>query len=180
MARLTFRRLLLVGVAVGAAAAYAKRDQVRELLPGGSSSTPEPYSPHVPAPSNYDAPGPPANTATPVPAPEPVVAPEPGRSDPVEEQALQADDDAAVADAIADAAAAAQAAAGHSAGEAAPTGGVDAPAAGAPPSQLTPQPAGASGSPSAAPAADSTSDPSAAVTAGADAGGGSLPPPRGG
>ena len=90
MARLTFRRLLLVGVAVGAAAAYAKRDQVRQLLPGGASSTPEPYSPPVPAPSNYDAPGPPANTATPVPAPAPVVAPEPGRSEPVEEQPLPA------------------------------------------------------------------------------------------
>src|SRR6476659_1347244 len=69
MARLTFRRLLLVGVAVGAAAAYAKREQVRQLLPGGASSGPEPYSPPVPAPSNYDAPGPPANTSTPVPAP---------------------------------------------------------------------------------------------------------------
>ena len=113
MARLTFRRLLLVGVAVGAAAAYAKRDQVRQLLPGGASSTPEPYSPPVPAPSNYDAPGPPANTSTPVPAPEPVVTPEPGRSDPVEEQALQADDAAAVSDAIADAAAAAEATSGH-------------------------------------------------------------------
>ena len=84
MARLTFRRLLLVGVAVGAAAAYAKRDQVRQLLPGGASSTPEPYSPPVPAPSNYDAPGPPANTSTPVPAPAPVVAPAQGRSEPVE------------------------------------------------------------------------------------------------
>ena len=60
MARLTFRRILLVGVAVAAGAAYAKRDQVRQLLPGGPSSTPEPYSPPVPAPSNYDAPGPPA------------------------------------------------------------------------------------------------------------------------
>ena len=30
--------------------------------PGRPSSTPEPYSPPVPAPSNYDAPGPPANT----------------------------------------------------------------------------------------------------------------------
>jgi hypothetical protein len=136
MARLTFRRLLLVGVAVGAAAAYAKRDQVRQLLPGGSSSTPEPYSPPVPAPSNYDAPGPPANTATPVPAPEPVVAPEPGRSEPVEEQALQADDEAAVSDAIADAAAAAEAGSGHVSPAGAPAGGVDSPDAGDPPSQL--------------------------------------------
>jgi hypothetical protein len=147
MARLTFRRLLLVGVAVGAAAAYAKRDQVRQVLPGGASNTPEPYSPPVPAPSNYDAPGPPANTSTPVPAPEPVVTPDPAHDDPVEEQALQADDAAAVSDAIADAAAAAHAAGGHTAGEAATTGGVDAPAAGDPPSQLTPEPAGTSGSP---------------------------------
>src|SRR3954470_4954540 len=133
MARLTFRRLLLVGVAVGAAAAYAKRDQVRQLLPGGASSTPEPYSPPVPAPSNYDAPGPPANTATPIPAPEPVVTPDPARNDPIEEQALQADDTAAVTDAIADAAAAAEAASGHVAPAGAPPGGVAPPAAGGPP-----------------------------------------------
>ena len=112
MARSSFRRFLLVGGALAAAAAgaYVKRERMRELLPGGSSG-PEPYSPPAPpAPSNYDAPGPPANTATPVPAPEPVVTPEPSRFDPVEEQALQADDpqaveaavDAAAADAVAD------------------------------------------------------------------------------
>ena len=112
MARSSFRRFLLVGGALAAVAAgaYVKRERMRELLPGGSSG-PEPYSPPAPpAPSNYDAPGPPANTATPVPAPDPVVTPEPGRSDPVEEQALQADDpqaveaavDAAAADALAD------------------------------------------------------------------------------
>ena len=94
--------------------------------------SPTPRRPSAPAPSNYDAPGPPANTSTPVPAPAPVVAPEPGRSEPVEEQALQADDTAAVTDAIADAAAAArrrQAEPG-----ARPCGAVDAP------SQLTPEP----------------------------------------
>ena len=144
MARLTFRRLLLVGVAVGAAAAYAKREQVRQLLPGGASSGPEPssppaYSPPPPAPSNYDAPGPPANTSTPIPAPDALVTPEPGVSEPVEEEALQADDEAAVADAIADAAAAAQAASGHETGSAATTGAVDAP------SQLTPEPAAPEG-----------------------------------
>src|SRR5215204_1945524 len=112
MARLTFKRLLLVGVAVAAGAAYAKRDQVRRALPGGSSSSPEPYSSPEPGPSNYDAPGPPANTATPIPAPEPVVTPEPSRFEPVEEQAIQADDEAAVRDAIADAAAEAEAAGG--------------------------------------------------------------------
>ena len=41
MARLTFKRLLFVGVAVAAGAAYAKREQVRQLLPGGSSPSPE-------------------------------------------------------------------------------------------------------------------------------------------
>ena len=112
MARLTFKRLLLVGVAVAAGAAYAKRDTVRQLLPGGSSPEPQPYSPPSPQPSNYDAPGPPANTATPVPAPEPVVTPEPGRSDPVEEQAIDGDDPVAVEDAIADAAAEAEASGG--------------------------------------------------------------------
>ena len=59
MARLTFKRLLLVGVAVAAGAAYAKREQVRQLLPGGSC-VPEPSrtARRSPRPSNYDAPGP--------------------------------------------------------------------------------------------------------------------------
>ena len=128
MARLTFKRLLLVGVAVAAGAAYAKRDTVRQLLPGGSSPAPEPDSPPAPPqPSNYDAPGPPANTATPVAAPEPVVTPDPARSDPIEEAPIQADDEAAVKDAIADALAEAEASEGHTSAAAAPTGGVDAP-----------------------------------------------------
>ena len=111
MARSSFRRFLLVGGALAAAAAgaYVKRERMRELLPG--SSSPEPYSPPAPpAQSNYDAPGPPANTATPIPAPEPVATPEPARSDLVGEQAIPADDpqaveaaiDAAAADALAD------------------------------------------------------------------------------
>jgi hypothetical protein len=156
MARLTFKRLLLVGVAVAAGAAYAKRDQVRQLLPGGSqpSPTPEPYSPPPAAPSNYDVSGPPANTATPVPAPEPVVTPEPGRSEPVEEQAIQADDTAAVEDAIADAAAAAEAGGGITSPAGAPAGGVDTPAAGDPPSQLSPDAAGTAGAADVAPVAD--------------------------
>jgi hypothetical protein len=154
MARLTFRRLLLVGVAVGAAAAYAKREQVRQLLPGGSSPEPQPYSPPVPAPSNYDAPGPPANTATPVPAPEPVVAPEPERSEPVEEAPLQADDPDAVRDAIADAAAAAQAAGGVTTSPGAPAGGVSDPDAGDPPTQLTRDAAAGVAPADVAPAAD--------------------------
>lgn len=114
MARSPFRRLLFVGGALAAAAAgaYAKRERMRELLPGSSGSAPEPpHSPPAPpAPSNYDAAGPPANTATPVPAPDALVTPDPAHSDPVEEQAIQADDpqaveaavDAAAADAFAD------------------------------------------------------------------------------
>jgi hypothetical protein len=113
MARSSFRRFLLVGGALAAAAAgaYIKRDRMRELLPGSSSPEPSYSPPAPPAPSNYDAPGPPANTATPVPAPEPVVTPEPSRFDPVEEQAIQADDPQAVEAAV-DAAAADAAAEG--------------------------------------------------------------------
>lgn len=73
------RKLLIsAGLAAGVAAVvYVKRDRARALLPGESSS-PEPYSPPPPPqPSNYDAPGPVANTATPIPAPDPVVVPEP-------------------------------------------------------------------------------------------------------
>src|SRR4051794_1372798 len=113
MARSPLRRFILVGgaLAVAAAGAYVKRDRVRQLLPGTSSdAVPQPYSPPAPAPSNYDAPGPPANTATPIPAPDPVVSPEPGRSEPVENFPVQADDpqaaaaavDAAAADALAE------------------------------------------------------------------------------
>src|SRR3954453_16105662 len=94
MARSPLRRFILVGgaLAVAAAGAYVKRDRVRQLLPGTSSDAPQPsYTPPPPAPPNYDAPGPPANTATPVPAPDAVVTPDPARSDPVEEYAIQGD-----------------------------------------------------------------------------------------
>jgi hypothetical protein len=66
------KALLLGGalVAVGVAA-MANRNKVAGLI-GARSSVPEPPLPVPPAPSNYDAPGPPANTATPVPAPDPV------------------------------------------------------------------------------------------------------------
>jgi hypothetical protein len=62
-------KLLLLGGAVAAAGAAAllKRDKVAGLLPSRSGE-PEPYTP--PQQSNYDAPGPVANTATPVPAPD--------------------------------------------------------------------------------------------------------------
>lgn len=74
----TGRKLLLsAGLAAGVAAVvYVKRDRARALLPGGSSSA-ESYSPPPPQPSNYDAPGPVANTATPIPAPDPLVVPDP-------------------------------------------------------------------------------------------------------
>ena len=64
------RKLLLFGAAVVAAGVFLKRDKVAGLLPG-RGQTYEPPAPHSPGPSNYDAPGPVANTATPVPAPEP-------------------------------------------------------------------------------------------------------------
>ena len=69
MAR-TSRKLLLLGAAVVAAGVLLKRDKVAGLLPG-RGQTYEPPAPHQLGPSNSDAPGPPANTATPVPAPEP-------------------------------------------------------------------------------------------------------------
>jgi hypothetical protein len=73
------RKLLLLGGAatIVAAGVLVKRDRARALLPGGSSAS-ESYSPPPPPqPSNYDAPGPAANTATPIPAPDPVVRPDP-------------------------------------------------------------------------------------------------------
>jgi hypothetical protein len=62
-------KLLLGVVALGAAAVFLKRDKVAALLPSRSESSS--YTPPAPGPSNYDAPGPVANTATAVPAPEP-------------------------------------------------------------------------------------------------------------
>ena len=62
--------LLLGGAALAVAAgAFWKRDKVAGLLP--SRTEKEPSTPAPPGPSNYDAPGPVANTATPVPAPDP-------------------------------------------------------------------------------------------------------------
>jgi len=64
------KALLIGGAAVAVAAgAFWKRDKVAGLLP--SKSETHEYEPHSPGPSNYDAPGPVANTATPVPAPDP-------------------------------------------------------------------------------------------------------------
>lgn len=74
-----FARLAAVGgVAAAAAAAVAlKRDKLAGLLPFGGAEQPAPPAGPAPAqgPSNYDASGPPANTATPLPAPEPQVPP---------------------------------------------------------------------------------------------------------
>jgi hypothetical protein len=87
-------KTLLIGgaAAVAVGAALWKRDKARALLPGGSSPT-EPWSPPAPPqPSNYDAPGPPANTATPIPAPDPVVQPDPARSDPIDEPAVRGEE----------------------------------------------------------------------------------------
>src|SRR5919108_142103 len=66
-------KLLLIGGAVAAVGAVAllKRDKVAGLLPSRTGE-PEPAAPipSPPQPSNYDAPGPVANTATPIPAPD--------------------------------------------------------------------------------------------------------------
>jgi hypothetical protein len=68
MARSSRRgRLLLIGAALVAAGVFLKRDKVAGLLPSRAQS----YTPPATGPSNYDAPGPVSNTATPVPVPEP-------------------------------------------------------------------------------------------------------------
>ena len=89
------RKLLLVGAAVVAAGIFLKRDKVAGLLP----SRTEPYSPPSPGPSNYDAPGPVANTATPVPAPE---AHEPAAIDEAEEEAAAAAEAANIGGVVSD------------------------------------------------------------------------------
>ncbi len=67
-------KTLLIGGGIAAAlgaALFKKRETVRGLLPGGedSSAPPRPESYTPPPVSNYDAPGPVANTATAVPVP---------------------------------------------------------------------------------------------------------------
>ena len=78
------RKLLLFGAAVVAAGVLLKRDKVAGLLPGRGQTYEPPPAPHVPGPSNYDAPGPVANTATAVPAPEPY------QPEPIDEAAEEA------------------------------------------------------------------------------------------
>jgi hypothetical protein len=65
------KSLLIGGVATAAAAALLfKRDKVTALLPGRSDEPAPPEPSYTPPPvSNYDASGPVANTATPVPVP---------------------------------------------------------------------------------------------------------------
>ena len=63
-----FRAAVAAGVA-----GFLGRDKVADRLPfGGRDDSPvTPAPPPPPQPSNYDAPGPVANTATPIPAPDP-------------------------------------------------------------------------------------------------------------
>ncbi len=85
-------KLLLAGGAVVAAGAAAllKRDKVAGLLPSRSGDDAPPAPVPVPSqPSNYDAPGPVANTATPVPAPDPQPDPS-GAHEPIDEAAEEA------------------------------------------------------------------------------------------
>jgi hypothetical protein len=89
------RKLLLFGAAVVAAGIFLKRDKVAGLLP----SRTEPYEPPAPGPSNYDAPGPVANTATPVPVPE---AYEPAAVDEAAEEAAAAAEAANIGGTVSD------------------------------------------------------------------------------
>ena len=89
------RKLLLFGAAVVAAGIFLKRDKVAGLLP----SRTEPYEPPAPGPSNYDAPGPVANTATPVPVPE---AYEPAAIDEAAEEAAAAAEAANIGGVVSD------------------------------------------------------------------------------
>src|SRR5919107_484187 len=63
---------LLMGAAAVAAGVLLKRDKVTALLGQGQETSTEPsWTPApAPTPANYDAPGPPANTATPAAAAE--------------------------------------------------------------------------------------------------------------
>ncbi len=91
----TVRNLALIGGAVAAAAAaLLKRDKVAGLLPSRSGE-PAPVTPVPPQPSNYDAPGPVANTATPIPAPDPHGEP-PETIDEAHEEAAAAAEAAAI------------------------------------------------------------------------------------
>src|SRR4051812_30861151 len=106
-------RLLLAGTAVLAAGGVAllKRDKVSQVLPSRSGAEPVADPPPPSQQSNYDAPGPVANTATPIPvAPDPAVLPgtDAGESTPAGEPAPtrpaideRAEEEAAAAEAAA-------------------------------------------------------------------------------
>jgi hypothetical protein len=97
MARST--KLLLLGAfAALVAGIFFKREKVAALLPGGQKSEP-PAPPAPPAPSNYDVPGPVANTATPVPAPDPQ---QPGAIDEDAEEAAAAAEAANIGGVVSD------------------------------------------------------------------------------
>ena len=95
-------KLLAIGGAVAAvgAAALLKRDKVAGLLPSRTGE-PEPAPPAPPQPSNYDAPGPVANTATPIPAPDPHGEP-PATIDASAEEAAAAAEAAAIGGTVSD------------------------------------------------------------------------------
>jgi hypothetical protein len=101
---MSMRSLLVIGGAVAAvgAAAFLKRDKVARLLPpcAGEPAPPAPV-PTPPQPSNYDAPGPVANTATPIPAPDPQEQP-PAAIDESAEEAAAAAEAAAVGGTVSD------------------------------------------------------------------------------
>jgi hypothetical protein len=101
MARSSRRRgkLLLLGAAVAVAAVVLKRDKVAGLLPGRGQTYEPPAAPPRPGPSNYDAPGPVANTATPVPAPD---AQQPAAVDEAAEEAAAAAEAANIGGAVSD------------------------------------------------------------------------------
>jgi len=86
------RKLLAICGAVAAvgAAALLKRDKVAALLPSRTGGE-APPAPAPPQQTNYDAPGPVANTATPVPAPDSHETPPPAIDEAAEEAAAAAE-----------------------------------------------------------------------------------------
>jgi hypothetical protein len=95
------KALVIGGVATAAAAAVLlKRDKVTALLPGRSDEPAPPEPAYTPPPvSNYDAPGPVANTATAVPVPP---AHEPPTIDEAAEEAAAAKEAANIGGTVSD------------------------------------------------------------------------------
>ncbi len=96
---------LLLGAAAVAAGVLLKRDKVAGLLPSksGSGTQDTGWAPSpAPTPSNYDAPGPVANTATPVPAPDAQVLDEEGHIDEEAEEAAAAAEAANIGGVVSD------------------------------------------------------------------------------